>query len=147
MYKSANEGPSAADWERYFEQIEKMASDAESWFEKTRTPLEVAQQDFAELLQLFNAGFINADLFGRGIESIRKELGGAADEQERMNRAVGQFEQVRFARTAINSVTARIRAEDRMRNDRQERDPQLVEANNFLRGIFDNTRQIQAVAG
>lgn len=147
MRQQAAIGPSAANWERHFDEIEKMASDAESWFEKTRTPLELAQQDFAELLQLFNAGFIDANLFGRGIEHIRKSLGGAADEQERMNKAVGQFEQVRFARTAINDITARISAQDRMRSEHKERDPQLVEANSFLRGIFDNTRQLQAVAG
>jgi hypothetical protein len=71
----------AANQKAYTEEIEKstkafnnLKQELDSLFNDTRTPLEEATMKWARLNELFYLGFINAELYGRGVKKIKDEL-------------------------------------------------------------------------
>ena len=132
------------------EKFEAMMQEADKIFEDTRTPMENMATEMERLNKLFDAGALDATTYARAVDKLRKGVLDEVKAEKSLDR--GEFEQVKFARTAFSLAPRGMSGVvpsgvTRAAQTQTVRDPQLQETNTILRMIASSSRFPVAVAG
>lgn len=89
--------------EDHAKKLEDLAKRGEAITRANRTPLEILQDDVADLNQLFQVGAINAATYDRAVAAAGKQFQQATEESERLTESVRQLNGVAAAERGTTS--------------------------------------------